>query len=302
MRKQRRPTALAARHGIKRSKSMFLPIVIFISLAIALAVYFVFYRTIERLFWIPVIFLSSFAGIILLSALTVIISTLFVDKSKPCRKHSPLFRFYANCIIDVSMSVTRVKLHVTGKEKLPKRTFLLVGNHLSFMDPVVTMWVLRKYRMGFVGASNAIFKYPVVDKILHKCFSLPLDRESLKSGVEMVNEASEILKNGLACEGIYPEGKRNLQPENGLLPFKNGAFKIAKKANCPIVVAVIKNVENIKKNMPFRRTHVYLDFAKVIMPEEFEGKSTVEIGEWVRKILERELDISPRASESEGAA
>lgn len=264
---------------------MILPAILIISLAISLLVFFLCISRITKIYWIPIMFVCNVVALALLWALSLMLLVLFVDKSKPCRKHSRLYRFYANCIIDTACQIMRVKLHVTGMEKLPKEKFLLVGNHLSLMDPVITMGLLKKYNMGFVGASDAIFRFPVVDRLLHKCFSLPIDRSSARAGVVMVNEASQIIKNQLASMGIYPEGKRNLQPENGLLPFKNGAFKIAKKANCPIVVAVIKNVEKLKSNAPFKKTHVYLDFVEVIYPEFFADKNTAEISEHVRNTL-----------------
>lgn len=274
---------------------MILIIVAILSLAISLTEFFVWFGAWEQIYWIPVFFVGSFIALVLLWAISLILLTLFVNKEKPCRKHSRLYRFYANCIIDTSNFLTRVKLHVTGKENLPQEKFLLVGNHLSFMDPVITMGVLRSYRMGFVGASNAIFKFPIVDKLLHKNFCIPINRESAKDGVKMVNEAAAIIKSGQASVGIYPEGRRNLEGGE-MLPFKNGAFKIAKKANCPIVVAVIKNVEKIKANIPFKRTHVYLDFTAVIQPEEYADKNTQQIGEHVRTIIEQALQPSPSES------
>lgn len=271
---------------------MILLIVAILSLGIALTVYFVCFATVAKLYWIPIVFAGSYLALALLWALSLIVCTLFVNKNKPCRKHSRLYRFFANCIIDTSNILMRVKLHVTGKEKLPQEKFLLVGNHLSFMDPVITMGVLRSYRMGFVGASNAIFKFPIMDKLLHKNFCVPINRESAKDGIKMVNEAAEIIKSGQASMGIYPEGRRNLEGGE-MLPFKNGAFKIAKKANCPIVVAVIKNVENIKKNIPFKKTHVYLDFTAVIHPEEFADSNTQQISERVREIIEQTMQPAP---------
>lgn len=274
---------------------MILLIIAILSLGVALTVFFVCFNAIAKIYWIPVVFAGSYLSLAILWAISLTILTLFVNLQKPCRKHSRLYRFYANCIIDTSKFITRVKLHVTGKDKLPQQKFLLVGNHLSFMDPVLTMGVLRSYRMGFVGASNAIFKFPIVDKLLHKNFCIPINRESAKDGVKMVNEAAEIIKSGHASMGIYPEGRRNLEGGE-MLPFRNGAFKIAKKANCPIVVAVIKNVEKIKKNIPFKRTHVHLDFVAVIQPEEFADKNTQEIGDRVREIINKVL--KPTTSES----
>ena len=258
------------------------------SLAISLTVYFTCFYTVATIYWIPVVFAGSYLALAILWAVSLIICTAFVNLEKPCRKHSRLYRFYANCIIECSIIFTRTKLHVSGKEILPEEKFLFVGNHLTFMDPVIVMWVLRSYRMGFVGASDAIFKFKVLARLLHKNFSLPIDRSSAREGVKMVNEAAAIIGCQAASVGIYPEGRRNLEGGE-MLPFKNGAFKIAKKANCPIVIGVIKNPEMIKKNLPFKRTHVYLDFVDVLKPEEFADKSTQEIGETVREIINQYL-------------
>lgn len=267
---------------------MLLVVISAISLVIALSVFFACFGKIAQIYWIAIVFAGSFFGLVLLWALPVIICSLFVDLKKPCRKHNPFFRFYANCLIDMAIRLMRIKIHVTGEEKLPKEKFLLVGNHLSYFDPGVAMLALRSYRLGFVGATELLYKFPVLKKIGHKVFCVPLDRQSARDGVRMVNEAAAIIKGQIASIGIYPEGKRNLEGGE-LLPFKNGAFKIAKKANCPIVVAQIRNIENIKNNMPFRRTHVYLDFIAVIKPEEIEGYTTQDIGALVRKTLEEKL-------------
>ena len=45
----------------------------------------------------------------------------------------------------------RIKLHVTGKEIIPDRNFLLVGNHRSAFDPILEMGCLSKHNLGFVA-------------------------------------------------------------------------------------------------------------------------------------------------------
>ena len=268
---------------------MLLVVIAAISLVISLAVFFACFGKIAQIYWIAVVFAGSFLGLILLWALPVIICSFFVDLKKPNRKHSPFFRFYADCLIDLAIRLMRIKIHVIGREKLPKEKFLLVGNHLSYFDPGVAMLALRSYRMAFVGATELLYRFPVLKKIGHKVFCVPIDRQSARDGVRMVNEAAEIISSQLASIGIYPEGRRNLEGGE-LLPFKNGAFKIAKKANCPIVIALIKNIDKIKNNLPFRRTHVYLEFVDVIKPEEIAGYTTQEISELVREKLEEKLN------------
>ncbi len=88
---------------------------------------------------------------------------------------------------------------------------------------------------------------------------------------------------------IHTEGTVN-KSAKGLLPFRNGAFKIAKKAKVPIVVAVIANTRKINENLLNRRTHVYLKILDVIPYEEIAGLKTNEIGEKVSVIMLKALE------------
>lgn len=87
--------------------------------------------------------------------------------------------------------------------------------------------------------------------------------------------------------GIYPEGATNRG--NELLPFKNGAFKIAQKAKCSIVVAVIENTDSIKKNAPFRKTDVYLNFVGTLDSEFVSSAKTEQISDTVREMIEQSV-------------
>ena len=95
-----------------------------------------------------------------------------------------------------------------------------------------------------------------------------------------INSAAEMLKEDAVSVGVYPEGTRSKTGE--LLPFHNGVFKIAQKANVPMVVSVIQGTEQIHRNFPFHHTDVYVDFIEVIPSEELAGKRTNVIGERVR--------------------
>ena len=71
-----------------------------------------------------------------------------------------------------------------------------------------------------------------------------------------------------------------------LLPFRNGAFKIAQKAGVPIVVCALTNTKAILKNMFRKHTEVWLDVLRVVPAEDLVGKTTIEIGEHVHAIME----------------
>lgn len=238
------------------------------------------------------VFALSYLIYALLSILICTCFTVGVDLDKPCENHSPIYRFFSNCVIESATQLLRIRLHVTGKEQLPEEKFLLVSNHRGAMDPLLEMGVLRKYRIGFVSKKE-LFHIPIIGKLMHKSFCLSLNRGNLKDEAKTILRAIDLVKNQKATVGIYPEGTRN--PTNELLPFKNGAFKIAQRANCPIVVAVIRNTELATKNTPFHHTDVYLDFIGVLDNDFVADHNTVEVGKRVREMMEAALAVSSSA-------
>lgn len=71
-----------------------------------------------------------------------------------------------------------------------------------------------------------------------------------------------------------------------LLPFHNGVFKIAQKAETPIVLLCVTGTEKISKRTPFRRTDVYLDVLEVFSAQGIQETKTEMIGTAVRRLIE----------------
>ncbi len=241
------------------------------------------FDVINKIYMIPLIFLAMFLGIILVWGLSCIIATRFIDFEKDYDEYSPFYRFYVDCIVQSLNQIFNIKLHVSGEECIPEEKFLFVCNHRSAMDPLITMSVTKKYNLGFV-AKKDIYKIPVISRLMHRSFCLKLDREDVKRDALTIIRAGKLVKEQKASIGIYPEGTRNKE-EGGLLPFHNGAFKIGKKAKCPIVVATIKNPELIFKKPFFVRKHVYLDYIGVLDKEFVAEHNTAEISDTVRDMM-----------------
>ncbi len=238
---------------------------------------------------IPIAFILMTLAVLLVWVVCCFVYTRFIDINKDVTKHSKVNRFFANCVIDTVMQFLRIKMHVTGMENVPNERFLFVCNHRAAMDPLVTMGVLRKYNIGFV-AKKELYKIPVISRLMHKCFCLCLDRGNVKESAKVILRGGEIVKEGLGSIGIYPEGTRSKEEE--MLPFMHGAFKIAKKGECPILVGTIKNTEFVMKNFPWKRTDVYLDFIGVIDKDVVAEHNTVELSGMAREMMEARLKFT----------
>ena len=178
-----------------------------------------------------------------------------------------------------------MRIHTSGIEKLQKERFLIVSNHLSAFDPIVTVWALRRTPTAFITKPENL-RIPMAGPMIYRANYLPIDREDPRAAMKTVQTAAALLKNDVVSVGVYPEGTRNRTPEAGLLPFHNGVFKIAQKAEAPLAVAVIRGTESIGRNLPWRHTDVYLEIRKVIPAAELGG-STAAIGARVQEILTR---------------
>ena len=228
-------------------------------------------------------FVVFFALGVVLQLLMVAVCSLFIDKSKPQKTHSPFYCGFAKYMLGVLTSFARVHIHLSGAEKIPEGRWLMVSNHRSGFDPVLTIWALRKHDLAFITKPENM-DIPFIGRYVHKICCIAIDRENDRAALKSILAAAELMKNDVTSFFIYPEGTRNTGSE--LLPFRNGAFKIAQKAKAPVVVMAVRGTENIAKNAPWRRTDVYLDILEVIDAERVRAVKTHEIGGEVRQRIQ----------------
>ena len=133
------------------------------------------------------------------------------------------------------------------------------------------------------------FKIPLLGKVARKCMYTAIDRGNAKNAIKTINRTAELIKSGVISFGVYPEGTRSKGEH--MLPFHDGVFKIAQKADAPIVVAAISGTEKIHKNAPWKRTVVHFDIVDVISAEEIKDKSSHEIGDMVKEEMKAALSV-----------
>ena len=232
-------------------------------------------------FWIPIlIHVGILALMCALHFIFIVLYSLVVNRDKEVKNIHNSHRAVLLYTLKLYFQLAQVKIRTTGIEKVPDDgKFLFVGNHLSSYDPMVALWTLRKKNLAFVSKKeNLYIKFG--GKYIHKAGCIGLDRDNNREAVKTINEAARRITDGVSAMGIYPEGWVNKTGE-GLLPFRPGSFKIAKKAKVPIVVGVINNTRSIDKNRFRRRTEIRFNIVDVIPYEDIAELKTTEISDMV---------------------
>lgn len=243
------------------------------------------FATLHVLWQVPVFFAGSFLALVLLFLLVVLISCLFVDPKKLLEKPSGYFRFLLNEFCRLALALGGVHVNVTGLEKVPRDSrFLLVSNHRFAFDPLVFYSSMPWADLAFLSKKEN-FSIFVVAQIMRKVLCLPVDRNNDRESLKSILKAIQFIKDDKASIAVFPEGRTN-RTADPLLPYRCGVFKIAQKANVPIVICSLVNSRAILRNMFRKHTEVWLDVLDVIPAEELTGKTTIEVGERVHAVME----------------
>lgn len=176
------------------------------------------------------------------------------------------------------------KVTYIGEENIPQDTpVLYIGNHRSFFDIVLT-YVRVPRPTGYI-AKKSMEKVPLLNIWMRNLHCLFLDRENLKAGAQTIIEAIHMMRDGKSvC--IFPEGTRNKE-EGTLLPFHEGSFKIAVKADCPIIPMTINNSAAVFENQfpKIKKAHVIIEYGKPIYIKELPKEQQKKIASYVQDII-----------------
>ena len=222
----------------------------------------------------------------ILHLLTLIIMAMLVNPKKEYERSNKFYERFFSYTLRIILIVSRVKVVINGKEKIPKDgRFLLVGNHASNFDPLIVLAVFGEYNIRFISKPEN-FEIFVLGRLLHRMKFLSMDRDSARNSLKTLLKAVEYIKNNECSIGVYPEGMRSFSRE--LLPFHDGVFKIAIKANVPVVVASMVGQEIIKNKFPFKKSIVYFDILEVLPVQE--KTTSHELSEQAKTLIQNKLD------------
>ena len=189
----------------------------------------------------------------------------------------------------VILKITGVKTTVIGEENIPDEAVLYIGNHRSFFDILLT-YTRCKRLTGYI-AKKEMEKVPSLSTWMRMLYCLFLDRENPREGLKTILTAIDYVKHGVSIF-IFPEGTRNKGEELSMLPFKDGAFKIATKTGCPIIPVSMNNTCAIFEGQfpRIKKRHVIIEYGKPIYPNELDKETKKHIGSYVQNIIQETIN------------
>ena len=241
--------------------------------------------------WLWVLPLGAFGAFILQLALWFLLLVIMgsaADLDNPQQEDHKFYRWVLQKTIALLLPLLGIRFHKKGfEQKLPEGRFLLVSNHLHDIDPAMLLYNFPKSQLGFIGkreVKGMFLAGPFLKMTMGQFVNRENDREALKTILECIR----IIKEDKASIAVFPEGY--IMPDRLLRHLRPGVFKIAQRANVPIVVCTLQNTQNalntIKK---LKGADVHVHLVGVIPVEELQGVTAVDIAHRVYNMMAQDL-------------
>ncbi len=144
------------------------------------------------------------------------------------------WRFFAAIVVPAVLFLTRFRFR--NVEKIPATgSFIMVFNHYSDFDPLVTAYTLWKHgRAPHYLAKASLFRIPIVGRAFQITDQVPVERAV--GGAAPIAAAGRLIDKQLALV-IYPEGTLTRDPDMWPMRGKYGAVRLALEHDIPIIAA-----------------------------------------------------------------
>jgi 1-acyl-sn-glycerol-3-phosphate acyltransferase len=152
------------------------------------------------------------------------------------------------------------RIRIVGAGHVPSDGAAVVAsNHVSALDgPILAVVIAReRRRMTRFVTGAEFFERPAYGWILRLFRQIPIRRGT--GDDRALDEAVETVASG-AVAGIFPEGRVNANPDDGLQRGRTGVGRIARAAGAPMVPVGIWGTQHrwprqgLRRNRPWRTT------------------------------------------------
>lgn len=248
---------------------------------------FFFGLTTSELWLIPIWLIVGYGLAWLGMVLTLVFMMPFMKYSKVDNSFK---HYYIRSIAKfISIFVLRLKLKVEGKHLLPTEgSFVMYANHKSYADPFILYQLID--RPAGMAAKKGIYKLPVVRRYMPWFGCIQIDRENNREAAKSILKGIEQIKQGMIM-AIFPEGGIKDRNDEQMVAMRAGAYKLAIKAEAPIVPITLIGTTDVKHRAPWRSTKIKVIIHEPIYKETYQGLSTTELADHVMQLVNQTIKI-----------
>ncbi|HEX6407623.1 MAG TPA: lysophospholipid acyltransferase family protein [Gemmatimonadales bacterium] len=152
----------------------------------------------------------------------------------------------------------------------PRQPYVVVSNHESFADILLISHL--PWEMKWLSKAE-LFRIPIMGWMMWLAGDIPVKRGFGPSAVEAMERCRKALRQRVSVM-IFPEGTRSKTAE--LLPFKDGAFRLAIEAGVPILPLALSGTGTAlpKHGWRFGRSAAHL---RVLEPVNTAGLTLADV-------------------------
>jgi 1-acyl-sn-glycerol-3-phosphate acyltransferase len=162
----------------------------------------------------------------------------------------------------------------------PRRPYVAVSNHESFVDIILISHL--PFEMKWLSKAQ-LFKIPVAGWLMHLAGDIRVERGDRVSGARALMACRDRLDKKVSVM-IFPEGTRSTSGE--MLPFKDGAFRLAIEAGVPILPLVVEGTTTALRKHDWRLDESTA-VCQVLEPVSTEGLTLDDLDKLKFEVRER---------------
>lgn len=163
----------------------------------------------------------------------------------------------------------------------PRHPYVVVSNHESFADILLLSHL--PWEMKWLSKAE-IMRIPFLGWCMRLAGDIPIWRGKVESARDAMARSLEVLKRRVSVL-IFPEGTRSIGDE--MLPFKDGAFRLAITAGVPVLPLVVTGTRHALAKHDWRMNPADATVT-VLEPIETTGLTLDDVGalkERVRAVI-----------------
>jgi 1-acyl-sn-glycerol-3-phosphate acyltransferase len=177
------------------------------------------------------------------------------------------------------------RFRVTGTMPAdPRKPYVVVSNHESFVD--ILLICQLPFEMKWLSKAE-MFKIPFAGWLMRLAGDIPVDRSSMRAGMEAMAQCRRVLDQHVSVM-IFPEGTRSTTDE--LLPFKDGAFRLAIEAEVDVLPMVVVGTSTALRKHDWRmgESDALLHVMEPVSTAGLTKRDTKQLREQVQALIAEE--------------